>query len=425
MRSLLGTLINRAPVPYSSSPREYSGSRMGGRYGTSAELSATTISATLFALINRTSTATAKQAWHMHRAKAGATCPLPKCPCPDDVELVLKHPALTVLERPNDFFTRQELFESGQQHVDLTGEGWLIVSYFGAMPAELWVARPDRMVVVTSPTDFLLGYIYLSPAGSEIPLTRKQVLSQRMPHPLDPYRGLGPVQTIIAQIEGSAAGAEWNTAFFRNGARPGGVVKLARRMEPKAFDQLIERWNANHRGPSNAGKTAFLEEGEYIDIKPMSIADMQFVETANLNRDTILLAYGASKFDVGVLEDVNLATATAARADFAERMTVPRLDRWQGMLNNDFLPLFPGQLGDTAVYSLVPANPVPGDQVAQRADEVGAANIFKTLTDAGADPTYAAEVAGLPLPIKMGPKPAPSPAIAPPPPAAEPEPAAA
>ncbi len=401
MRSLLGTLINRAPVSFSSTPREYSGGRMLGRYGTTAELSATGVSATLFSLINRTTTATAKQPWHMHKVSKGATCPMPKCPCPDDVQLVPKHPALTVINKPNDFFTRQELIESGQQHVDLTGEGWLIVGYMGSMPAELWVARPDRMVVVTSPTDFLLGYIYLSPGGQEIPLKRSQVLSQRMPHPMDPYRGLGPVQTIIAQIEGSAAGAEWNTSFFRNGARPGGVVKLSRRMEPKAFDQLIERWNANHRGPSNAGRTAFLEEGEYIDIKPMSIADMQFVETANLNRDTILLAYGASKFDVGVLEDVNLATATAARADFAERMTMPRLDRWQGMFNNDLIPLFPAPLGDKDVYSLVPANPVPGDQAAARADEASAATIFATLVGTGMDPQQAADIAGLPTPVIM------------------------
>lgn len=401
MRSLLGGLINRAPVSFSSTPREYSGGRTYGRYGTTAELSATSVSATLFSLINRTSTATAKQPWHMHKVSKGATCPMPKCPCPDDVQLVPKHPALTVLGKPNEFFTQQELFESGQQHVDLTGEGWLIVSYIGTMPAELWVARPDRMVVVTSPTDFLLGYIYLSPGGQEVPLERKQVLSQRMPHPMDPYRGLGPVQTIISQIEGSAAGAEWNTAFFQNGARPGGIVKLSRRMQDKEFNQLVERWNANHRGPANAGKTAFLEDGDYIDIKPMSIADMQFVETANLNRDTILLAYGASKFDVGVLEDVNLATATAARADFAERMTMPRLDRWQGMLNNDFIPLFPGALGDKDVYSLVPANPVPGDQAAARADELSGATIFDKLVRAGVDPQQAADISGLPTPIKM------------------------
>lgn len=402
MRSLLGSLINRAPVPFSSVPRAYPGSGRWGGTGVSEELGATEVSATLFTLINRTSTATAKQPWHMHRARAGATCPKPRCPCPEDVELVLKHPALTVLEQPNAFFTRQELFEAGQQHVDLTGEGWLIVARIGTVPSELWLARPDRMIVVTSPTDYLLGYIYAGPDGREMPLRREDVLSIRMPNPRDPYRGLGPVQTIMSNIEGGAASAEWNTSFFRNNARPGGIVKLSRKMSDPAFQQLLDRWNANHRGVGNAGKTAFLEEGEYVDIKPMSIADMQFVETANLNRDTILLAYGASKFDVGVLEDVNLATATAARADFAERMTQPRLDRWQGMLNNDFLPLFgPSGLGDNRVYSLVPANPVPGDQAAARADDLSAATIFDRLVRTGMDPQQAAELAGLPTPVRM------------------------
>ena len=399
MRSLLRTLINQSPVSFApAGDRAYAGGRALGRFGTGGQLAATEVSATLFALINRTSTATAKVSWHMHRERSGATCPLPRCPEPDGVELVLKHPALVTLSQPNDFYTRQELFETGQQHIDLTGEGWLIVSWLGSMPSELWVARPDRMVVVTSPTDFLLGYIYCGPDGREMPLRREDVLSMRMPNPRDPYRGLGPVQTIAANIEGTAMSAEWNTSFFRNGARPGGIVKLARRMPQKEFDRLLENWNAGHRGIANAGKTAFLEEGDWIDVKPMTIADMQFVETANLNRDTILLAYGASKFDVGVLEDVNLATATAARADFAERMTVPRLDRWRGMLNNDFLPLFPGGLkgGPGTPLSLVPENPVPSDQVAQRADETAAANIFSVLVRAGVAPESAAEVAGLP-----------------------------
>lgn len=408
MRSLVGALLNRAPVSFSSVPRAFSGSGRWGR-STATELGATEVSATLFALINRTSTATAKEKWHMHKRAPGSTCPVPRCPDPDGVKLIPRHPALSVLERPNDFFTRQELFESGQQHVDLTGEGWLLVSYIGTMPAELWVARPDRMVVVTSPTEFLLGYIYIGPDGREVPLKRQDVLSMRMPHPRDPYRGLGPVQTVISNIEGGALSAEWNTSFFRNGARPGGIVKLSRRMEQRAFDQLLERWNANHKGAANAGKTAFLEEGDWIDVKPMSIADMQFVETANLNRDTILLAYGASKFDVGVLEDVNRATAQAARADFAERMTQTRLDRWQGMLNNDFLPLFGATLGNNQVYSLVPTNPVVADQAEKRADDLAAAQVYSELVRAGVAPADAAEVAGLPEMATVGP-PQPAPA---------------
>jgi len=416
MRSLLGPLINRAQISYAQHGDDRR--RLSGGYGRSgplAQMDAMGASATLFSVINRTSTATAKVDWHLHVPAPGQTCEYgqgTEDECGEvGVQQVEKHPALITLGKPNPFYTRQELFESGQQHVDLTGEGWLVVSYLGRMPYELWVARPDRMVVVTDPRDYLLGYIYVGPDGREQALKPRDVLSMRMPNPIDPYRGLGPVQTIMSQISGSAMSAEWNANFYRNGARPGGIVKLSRRMSDPEFEKLIERWNYNHKGPANAGRTAFLEDGEWVDPKPMSIADMQLVETSNLNRDTILLAFGASKYDVGVLEDVNRASAAAASSDFAERMTVPRLDRWQQMLNNDFLPLFPGaqEQGLCFVYT----NPIRRERAEQRADDLNAATIFQILKGAGVDPADAAEIAGLP-PLTMAPVPAvPEPAVAP------------
>lgn len=417
MRSLIGTLLNKAPVPFSSYNGDRAYSSMGrGRVPAASQMEAMGASAALFAVVNRTSTATGKQPWHMHKRSPGSSCTYGaggdhECDA-QDVTLVPKHPALTVLNRPNPFYSRTELFESAQQHVDLTGEGWLLVGRIGKVPAELWVARPDRIVVVADPSEFLLGYVYCSPDGREIPLRPDQVLSMRMPAPLDPYRGMGPVQTIMAQVTGAQYSAEWNTNFFRNGARPGGIVKLSRRMNDTEFARLVERFNIAHRGVANAGRTAFLEEGDWVDVKPMSVADMQFVETANLNRDTILLAFGASKFDVGILEDVNRASSNSARADFGARMTEPRLDRWHGMFNNDFLPMFGSTLGNPDVYELVYSSPVPADRTDNRDDKVASANVYATLVGARVDPADAAKVAGLP-PMQSTPEPAPQPVIAP------------
>lgn len=355
-------------------------------------------SAALYSIVNRTTTAVAKETWHMHRFRPGATCeymhPSDNEMCEArNVEWVSVHPALSVLAKPNDFYTTQELFESGQQHIDLTGEGWTVISRLGSIPYELWVARPDRMVVVTDREEFLVGYIYIEPDGTERPIRKEDVLSIRMPNPKNPYRGMGAVQTVLSNVESGNYSAEWNANFFRNGARPGGIVKLDRHMGDVEFEQLVERFNINHRGVANANRTAFLEDGEWIDVKPMSIRDMQFVETANLNRDTVLLAFGMSKFAVGVVDDVNRATAQASAAWFGETQTVPRLDRWKGMLNNDFLPQFPGYNYD---LELVYSNPVPADREAARADKVASVQNFVALIDAGVDPMMAAEVCGLP-----------------------------
>jgi HK97 family phage portal protein len=390
VKSLIGSFANKTTVPYVGRgwPFRQSGS------SSVRQLESMQANATVFGIVNRTSTAVAKETWHLHRkvSNKSARCDVPGCETLG-VTLVERHPALSVLGKPNDFYTTQEYFESGQQHVDLTGEGWTAVYRMGNVPYELWNLRPDRVVVCTSREKFLTGYLYVGPDGDEIPIRKEDMLSVRMPNPMDPYRGLGPVQAVLPNINSSKYSSEWNANFFSNGARPGGIIKLSRNLQDDEFDQLVERYNANHRGVANAGRTAFLEEGDWVDVKQPSVRDMQFVETANLNRDTVLLAFTGSKFDVGILEDVNRASATAAKASFAERLTVPRLDRWKGMLNNDFLPLFPGYAYDLEfVYS----NPVPADKDSEREDKRTAVSNYVALLAAGVDPQEAAELCGIP-----------------------------
>lgn len=413
MRSLLGSLVNRSPIPYTGTKQNWYGGQGGRQRNVTGQLDAMGASAALFAIVNRTSTAVAAEAWHLHRRAMGSVCEFEQPdgePCgTKNVVHVPRHPAQVVLDRPSNFYTTAEMFESGQQHVDLTGEGWLVMPRIGGMPAELWVAQPDRMVVVTDPRDFLVGYIYVGPDGRQVPLKRQDVLQNRMPSPLDPYRGMGPVQTIMQQVAGSQFSAEWNTNFFRNGARPGGIVKLSRNHTDDEFSQLVERFNLAHRGVANAGRTAFLEDGDWVDVKPMSLRDMQFVETADLNRDTVLLAFGMSKFAVGVVDDINRATADAAKAWFGETLTLPRLKRWQGLLNNDFLPQFPGWDPNPEAFGhvwFVHSNPVPADRVQQSAERTASVEQFVALASVGVDPEVAAQVCNLPeLPMKPQPKP--------------------
>lgn len=405
MSSLVGNLArairqarNSSPIPYVASSDRSGPSFIARGRGAGdrvAQMDALAASATVFSIVGRTSTAVAKETWHMHQAlqDSSAVCEYQGCDA-RGVRYVSSHPALVTLNRPNNFYTRQELLESGQQHVDLTGEGWLVIGRIGTVPAELWVARPDRMTVVTSRNEFLTGYLYRDPDGQDIPLRKEDVLMVRMPHPLDPYRGLGPVQSILGKVHGDAVSTEYNLNFFGNGAQPGGVVKVRANMSEPSFNQMVERWEENHGGIRNAGRTAFLEEGDYTPIKPVTMADMQFVEGANLNRDTIMLAFTASKFDVGILEDVNRASSEAAKADFADRLTVPRLDRWQGLLNNDYLPQFGEAL--SRGYSFVYSNPVPADRDADRTDKTAAVSNFVALIGAGVDPIEAAAVCDLP-----------------------------
>jgi HK97 family phage portal protein len=386
MRSLRA-LKNKAPVPYVSGRSSIS---IPWRQPTGAEaqMRAMGTVGTLFAIVNRTSNATALVNWRLYRKHASGR--------PEDRVEVTQHAALDLWNKPNKFFTRQELVESEQQHIDLTGEGWIVIarSPRSSLPLELWPVRPDRIAPVPHPIDFISGYMYTGPDGTEIALRVEDVIQIRMPNPLDPYRGMGPVQSVLTEIDASKYSAEWNRNFFMNSAEPGGIIEVPNGLGDTEFDQLRERWNEQHKGVANAHRVAILEHGKWVDRK-LTQRDMQFAELRSVSRDVIREAFGAPAFVLGEVGDVNRATAEAAKVLFAEQLTVPRLERFKQALNNDLLPLYGKDAARLLEFDY--DDPVPPDAAARNAEMKAKAETAKIYVDMGFEHASVAEALGLPV----------------------------
>jgi phage portal protein BeeE len=125
MRSLIGTLAarrvrNDSPVPLTSRRAAGIGGFFGSRNTSVSELSAMGSVGTLFAIVNRTSTSTAKVDWHLYRkAKSGKK---------EDRTEVTRHACIDLWNKPNPFMSRQQFVEIIQQHIDLVGEADWVVS---------------------------------------------------------------------------------------------------------------------------------------------------------------------------------------------------------------------------------------------------------------------------------------------------------
>lgn len=367
---------------------------------------------TLFSIVSTLANSTGAANWRLWRR---ATSGLPE----DRVE-VLSHLALDIWNKPNPFMTRQEFIESVQQHVDLTGEGWMVVGRNPAMrsiPLELWPVRPDRIFPVPSPTDYLSGYVYAAPDGSRIPLERDEVIQLRMPNPMDPYRGMGPVQSILTDLDSTRYSAEWNRNFFRNSAQPGGIIEAPEEMGQTQWRIFTERWRESHQGVNNAHRVAVLENGmKWVD-RQFSQRDMQFAELNTLSREIIREAFGVHGHKLGMSESVNRANADAADVTYARDKIVPRLERFKQALNNDYLPLF----GATALgLEFDYDNPVPADDELSAKLLTARANAAVTLVGAGFSAPDVLTVCELPDMEYSKPEPKPAPVIAPPAPAALP-----
>lgn len=395
---LLGGIARRVrndtPVPYVSPGFGFGAGRLGSlfnRASQASQMAAYGSVGTLFAVVSAITDACAAQGWWMERIRADTRM---YGPSRTTTTPLLRHPALDLWEKPNNFMSRHDLVELSTQHLKLTGEAaWLIASdpRFPTLPLELWPVRPDWITPVPDPKKFLAGYIFHGPSGEQVPLETSQVIHIKLPNPLDPWRGLGPVQSMLADLDSVRYSAEWNRRFFLNDAAPGGVIELEDNLGDTEFERLKDRWYDQHRGVNNAHRVAFLERAKWVQMM-FSPRDMQFTELRHVASDAIREAFRVHKATVGQSDDVNRANADAADYQLAKWNVNPTLSRFQGALNTRLLPLY----GTPVVTQLCYESAVQEDQAAGDAHLTAATSSFATLVAQGVDPDSAAEVCGLP-----------------------------
>lgn len=342
---------------------------------------------TLFAIVDAISTAVASVEWHLYeKSKSGND--------EDRVE-VTSHAAIDLWNKPNPHYDRETFVEAVQQHQELVGEGDMLVGWGPriAGPLTLWPVRPDYLEPDKHPRKWLTGWHYRQDNGVRVPLGLDEVLQIKRPNPMDPWRGLGPVQALLTTLDTSRYSAEWNRRFFMNDASPAGVVEIDETLQDHELDSMVRHWEMQHKGVHNAHRVAFLEQGKWRPVN-FSMRDMQFAELRHVSRDELMEAFRLSKWDLGVIEDVNRASAVAADTRFAKQITVPRLNRWRGTLNRKLLPMF----GDTTRnlewdYD----SPIPEDSEEENQNRDSKVDALVKILESGGDFEEACQWLGIPL----------------------------
>ena len=384
----LARVVNKSAVPYVSDKVGGLSQIFNAPAPMVQEMQAFGQVGTLFAIVTKCANATSQVEWKLWRkAKSGKK---------EDRTEVTVHLALNIWNHPNDFFPRQEFVETFQQHHELTGEAWWVIARDprSDLPLELWPVRPDKMAPVPDKDDFIVGYVYTGPRGEQIPLKVNQVIMLRSPNPMDPYRGMGPVQTILPDLNASNMAAQYVANFFTNSAEPGGIIEVEKRLSDDEFDEMTTRWREQHQGVSNAHRVAVLEQGKWVDRK-YSMKDMQFSELRTTTSEIIREAFGFPKPLLGTVDDVNRANAEAAEYVFGKWLIVPRLERIKAALNNDFLKLFYPE-GAVPDVEFDYESPVPEDKEFEAVDRKSKADTLAVYLAQGFDPADVLEMLNLP-----------------------------
>ena len=271
-----------------------------------------------------------------------------------------EHPLLGLLSRPNPILTGRQLRYTLVTHLELTGMAFLLVAEDAlGRPAELWPLSPAELIEIQSGPDTtrpITAFVFQGPRGRRVSYRPEQILYFRHPSPRSLVYGASPIEAMAHAFDIDLAVRVYQRNFFSNAARPEVVLSTDQRLSDEEARRILTAWRQKHQGLRHVFEPTILDGGLKLTPLSFSAKDFEFMALAGWTRDNILAAYGVPAGKLGLIEDVNRASALSIDITFNSECVKPRLDLMEDVWQVFLAPSF----GDDLV--LRHDNPVPTDR---------------------------------------------------------------
>jgi len=303
---------------------------------------------TVYACVSLIASSFARVAWHFEDAQGNE---------------VRRDDLRQVLRRPNPYLSGLELFEATVTHLELAGNAFWYLSEVdgsgifetdpaGALitdaqgrprpstrpqfgrPGEIHYLEPDRVSIAKGAGGAPAGYVYRT-GSTDVPLEPDWVIHFKYFNPLDRYWGMGVIQAAALKLETDYYSERWNRNFFKNSARPDGVLETDRTLSSAEFERLREEWRKGHLGTESSHRTAILEAGLKYKQITASQKDIDFLAGRELTREEICSMFGVPPAKIGVLRYANYANSREQDKTFWAETMEPKLARFAAKVTGE------------------------------------------------------------------------------------------
>jgi HK97 family phage portal protein len=214
------------------------------------------------------------------------------------------------------------------------------------------------------------------------PLTPEQVFYVWDPSATDFRQPESALQAARYDLSIAIMGDRYSHSFLKNGAVPAAMVVTGKFANKEDRGRFRRQWNADYRGPDNAGKVAFaevepetgsagsggVEVGKAIDVKVLGLSqkDAQFMEQHQRSLERVAMALGVpwSRLDASGRTYDN---AGAEDQTFWETTILDKVLTYQDEINMGLAPLVGSEVGWfdlSKVRALKPMQLKPADLAA-------------------------------------------------------------
>lgn len=255
-------------------------------------------------------------------------------------EIIVDHPAITSLRSVNDFFTFHQLMERLQANLEFRGNEYWYIQPSKDKMFEIYPLVSQFVQPMMDQSNYVKGYAYKLD-NSTINLNPDQVIHFKNFNPKSDLVGASTLSAALDSADTDRGARDYNRSFFENSGRPDVILEYPQELNPEEIAKLKQAWTEEFAGVQNGYKTAVASDGLKITtLNAGSHADMEFIEQRRFSRDEILAIFRVPKIVVGIMEDVNRASAEAAIFAFMEFTICPKMRRIVDTLNEFYLPLF-------------------------------------------------------------------------------------
>jgi HK97 family phage portal protein len=228
-------------------------------------------------------------------------------------EEVANSAALRVLDAPNGYQTGFDLMKMFIASQLYRGNSYLYARRNGRYEInELHCLYPDAVWPYISDSEvfYRVSATQVSPLAElddvQTMLTTRECMHHRMLTLANPLFGVTP---LVAAALSSAAGLailNQSSRFFREMARPSGILTTAARLDPQRAEEIKQRWKNVYGGEANnAGDIAVLEQGLEWKQLTLTAVDAQLIEQLRYTVEDVGRVFRVPLFMLGDLTKVN------------------------------------------------------------------------------------------------------------------------
>lgn len=183
--------------------------------------------------------------------------------------------AETFANQPNPLMSGAEFWSTFAFNTVLRGRAYAEPVVHGVEDVELWPLLPSRTHELHGERTFGLDYHYEDGRSRHF---RAGELLTGTGLSADGVHAVVPWKTAQTAIELMNVLEAFGHRFFRNGARPSGVLSTDQALSPESIERLKNEFNGNFAGVLNAGKVPVLEQSLTYQPITASNTDNQYLE---------------------------------------------------------------------------------------------------------------------------------------------------